>query len=289
MGCGRSHAVEVTTDDADNQSNQDAPVLVRSISTLTTSERLKAGSVQSQFESALKLDWSNFDWTRDCEVIHSGSMKVVGCLKSHKGVAVASVLRGTGEDVIPAEVSTLTNLVAEGIRTVEFADRILDVPCYDSSIKANAKAYLIQHFSEETAFFYEEGKPGTEDHVKEPMRKLRILSNDEGDWTMNRDTIRVLKERKLEKEFMEDLTAYVALMLSKGVRVNDFQGLLGKDGHFYLADPLEIQPIEPKVNRHLLEGVFMRSSNPHRENKPYREAFSDTLGMNLGVDVPDEE
>lgn len=272
-----------------DKTEDQSPVLLRRASTLTNSDRLEAGSVRSQFEAALKFDWSNFDWAQHCDVIHTGSMKVVGCLKSYKGLALASVLHGTGESIIPAEVSTLSNLAAEGIRTVEFSDQVLDVPCYDSSTEGKAKAYLIQHFSEETAFFYEEGEPGTQDHVKEAMRKLRILSNDEGDWTMNRDTIRVLKEMKLEKEFMEDLTAYVTLMLSKGVRVNDFQGLLGKDGHFYLADPLEIQPIEARVNRHLLEGVFMSSRNPHRENKLYKAAFSDGLGMDLGVEVPDEE
>ena len=35
------------------------------------------------------------------------------------------------------------------------------------------------------------------------MRKLRILNGDEGDWTMNRDTLRILKENGLEEPFMQ--------------------------------------------------------------------------------------
>ena len=37
------------------------------------------------------------------------------------------------------------------------------------------------------------------------MRKLRILDGDEGDWTMNRDTLRILKENNLEEPFMQVL------------------------------------------------------------------------------------
>merc|ERR1719321_2036305 len=105
---------------------------------------------------------------------------------------------------------------------------------------------------------------------------------------MNRDTIRIVKENNLQNAFMDDLSAYVNMMLSKGVRVNDFQGVLGKDGHFYLADPLEIQPIEAKVNQYLLEGLFMISKNPLRENKAYKAAFVQGLGIDLTADIPDE-
>ena len=65
---------------------------------------------------------------------------------------------------------------------------------------------------------------------------------------------------------------------------------MGRNGHFYVADPLKLQPVEKKVNRHLLEGVFMTSTNPKRENKPKKAAFADGLGqvLELGVAVPDE-
>lgn len=258
-------------------------------STLTSFARLEAGPVEAQFQCVLKRDWTHFDWLHDCEKIYEGSMKVVGCLKSHPGVAIASVLRGSGEKLIREEVATLTKLAAENIRTIEFSDQILEVPSFDSSAGITANAYLIQHFSDETAFFFEEGEPGTDDYFKEPMRKLKILSNDEGDWTINRDTIRVLKEHGLEEEFMDDISSYVAYMQSTGERINDFQGLLGKDGHFYVADPLKIQPIDTKVNRHLLEGIFMESEKPCRNNKAYKAAFVHGLGVELEVHVPDEE
>lgn len=248
-----------------------------------------ADSFQHQVASALERDWSRFDWVRDCHIVHEGSMKVVGHLKSHPGIALVSVLSGTGEDLIQKEISTLSKLASEGIRVVGYAGEILDVPCYDASTQAMAKGYLVQYFTDDAAFVYEEGEVGTDDYVLEKMRKLRILYGDEGDWVMNRDTIRVLKENKLEKQFMEDLTAYANWLLLKNVRIVDFQGVLGKDGHFYVADPLDIQPIETKVNRHLLEGVFMNSTNPKRENKPRRAAFVDELGIELGVVVPDEE
>lgn len=225
-------------------------------------------------------------------------MKVVGQLKSHPGVAVVSVREGTGDPLIQNEIDTLLTLAANGIRTIKFASEILDVPRFDSSQGGTAKGYLVEYFDEEKAFMYEEGEPGTEGHVVECMRKLRILHGDEGDWTMNRDTVRVLKESGLEKEFMEDLTAYVNLLLTKGVRIIDFQGILGKDGHFYVADPLKLEPIGAKVNKNLLEGVFMSSKRPARKNKTNRTAFVQGLGVDLGMDlgadrwvvtVPDEE
>lgn len=247
------------------------------------------GSIQSQLDDALKIDWSRFNWGSDCSSVHEGSMKVVGNLKSHPGVAVVSVLAGTGDPLIQNEINTLSSLAAHGIRTIKFARQVLDVPHFDSSQGGTAKGYLVEYFSANKAFLYEEGEPGTEDHFLEPMRKLRILAGDEGDWTMNRDTIRVLKENSLEKEFMEDMTAYVKLFRSKGVRIVDFQGILGKDGHFYIADPLRFEPIGAKVNKNLLEGVFMTSRSPARENKPSRAAFVQGLGVELGVTVPDEE
>ena len=35
------------------------------------------------------------------------------------------------------------------------------------------------------------------------MRKLRILNGYEGDWTMNRDTLRILNENGLEEPLMQ--------------------------------------------------------------------------------------
>lgn len=250
---------------------------------------LEAMTVQSQLQSALMINWSQFDWARDCDPIHEGSMKVVGCLKSHPGIAVASVLRGTGESTILAEIESLNSLAAEGIRTIGYASQMIDVPHFDAGSEVKAKAYLLQYFSEEATFSYEEGEPDTEDYFVEPMLKLKILQEDEGDWLINKHTVRAVKDNDLEHEFMEDITAVVKMLVSKGVRIVDFQGVLGTDGHFYVADPLRLDPIDKKVNRHLLEGVFMSSTNPARENKPKRVAFVDALGVGLGVDVPDEE
>lgn len=244
-------------------------------------------SISPQLTGALDLDWLQFDWNNECTAVHEGSMKVVGCLESYPGVAVASVLRGTGETLLQEEMSLLAELKASGIRTIGFLNRLLDVKHFAGSGDETAKAYLMQYFSEDMCFVYEEGEPGTEDHVLEPIRKLKILKNDEGDWTMNRDTIRVLKENNLEEEFMEDLTALVKFMVDKQVRIVDFQGVLGKNGHFYVADPLRLEPLE-KLNRYCLEGVFMSSASPARQNKTWKAAFVDGLGMDLAVDVPDE-
>merc|ERR1712216_757773 len=146
---------------------------------------------------------------------------------------------------------------------------------------------LLQYFTDDMVFPYEEGEPGTCDHVSERIRKLRLLDGDEGDWAINRDTIRILKENGLEMNFMEDLTTYVSMMLAKGLRIVDFQGFLGRDGHFYVADPLRMAPIGSMVNQHLLQGVFKSSNRPQRENKPHRAAFVDGLKVDLGVIVPD--
>merc|ERR1712232_1108395 len=175
-----------------------------------------------------------------------------------------------------------------GIRTIGFAPQTLDVRSYwDKDVMA--KGYLLQYFSLDMAFVYEEGEPGSEDHFLEPMRKLKILYADEGDWSINRDTIRVLKENGLEKEFMGDLSNIVGMMCAKGKRIVDLQGVLGRDGHFYLADPLCLEDVPHKVNRYLLDGVFMNSENPKRNNKPQRAAFVDGLGVDLGVEVLDED
>jgi len=255
-----------------------------------SSSSLNKSSIRSELDSALSsVDWEHFDWRNDCLGLHEGSMKVVGCLKSHPGIAVASVLRGTGEELIRHEIRTLDELAANGIRTLVYDTNMFEVAHFDPNSDDKAKAYLLQYFNEESCFLYEEGEPGTEDHVLEPIRKLKLLDGDEGDWVFNRDTIKVLKENKLEHNFMQDLTAVVKLMVDKGVRVTDFQGVLGKDGHFYLADPLELAPIGQKVNKYLLEGLFMNSVSPKRENKPKRAAFVEGLGIELGVTVPDEE
>eukprot|EP00443_Scrippsiella_acuminata_P058799 CAMPEP_0115446618 /NCGR_PEP_ID=MMETSP0271-20121206/39542_1 /TAXON_ID=71861 /ORGANISM="Scrippsiella trochoidea, Strain CCMP3099" /LENGTH=273 /DNA_ID=CAMNT_0002872661 /DNA_START=30 /DNA_END=851 /DNA_ORIENTATION=- len=245
--------------------------------------------LQTQFERALRCNWSLFDWKRDCSSLHEGSMKVVGRLKAYPKVAVASVITGVGESLIRSEVDMLKNLAAQGVRTIRLSDKILEVPCYSSEVKVKAKAFLIEYFDETTAFYYSEGEPGTDGYVQEAMRKLKLVEGDEGDWVINKDTIRVLKENGLERQFMDDLSAYVAMLLAQQKRVVDFQGLLGKDGHFYVSDPLRLESLETKVNRNLLHGVFMTSANPPRENKPRRAAFVEGLGLELGLDVPDEE
>jgi hypothetical protein len=232
------------------------------------------------------MDFEKFDWTNDCEKLHEGSMKIVGWLSKFPDIALASVLRGPGDELLQEEVHLLSELKANGIRTVGFSDHLFDVKHYQADGEGSAKGYLLKYFSDDDCFLYEEGEPGTENHVLEKMRKLKILKNDEGDWTMNRDTIKVIKEHNLEENFMEDLTAIVKFMLDKKLRIVDFQGVLTKDGHFHVADPLRLEPIKEKINKHLLEGVFMSSLTPQRENKPKRHAF-DLLGIDLGVEVPD--
>eukprot|EP00928_Gymnodinium_smaydae_P021449 TRINITY_DN18367_c0_g1_i1.p1 TRINITY_DN18367_c0_g1~~TRINITY_DN18367_c0_g1_i1.p1 ORF type:complete len:357 (+),score=47.88 TRINITY_DN18367_c0_g1_i1:15-1085(+) len=255
---------------------------------LTVHERRTTPLTIVDFEEALALDWSNFDWDRDCLAVHQGSMKIVGRLKSHPGIAIASALHSTGYTLIQKEIANLDTLAAEGIRTIRYSHQMIEIPCrHDRSVKA--AGYLMQYFGEETAFVYEEGDPGTEDHVIEPMRKLRVVQDDEGIWSMNRDTIRILKEYHLENAFMEDLAVYVKLMMSKHVRINDFQGFLGKDGHFYVADPLGLEPIRRPVNKNLLDGVFMHSEKPPRKNRPSRQSFVDALGVSLGFDVLDTD
>lgn len=245
-------------------------------------------SLESELEMASRRDWQQFDWRTECLGLHEGSMKTVGCLKSHPRVALASATHGTGEDIIQHEVDLLNELAANGVRTIAYCNKVLDVPSVDPDQReVRAKAYLMQYFDEASCFLFEEGEPGTEDHYLEPMRKLKLVANDEGDWAMNRDTIRILKENHLEGAFMQDLTAIVKFMLDKSVRIVDFQGVLGKDGHFYIADPLRLEPMTDKVNKYLLEGVFMSSTQPQRENKPKKAAFVEALGVDLGVSVPD--
>ena len=219
-------------------------------------------------------------------------MKVVGRLAAWPSIAIASTLHasaGSGEAVIQQELDLLNAVAAEGIRTIGFSPRVLTVPSYERGGSAACSAYLLQYFSLDDAFVYEEGETGTPDHFIEPMRKLRILDGDEGDWTMNRDTLRILREYSLEEPFMEDLRAYVKLLLEKGLRINDYQGVLGIDGHFYVADPLHLEPVGRKVNRHLLQGVFMTSAHPKRENKASKAAFVEGLGLDLGLAVVDED
>merc|ERR1712107_461939 len=86
---------------------------------------------------------------------------------------------------------------------------------------------------------------------------------------------------------MGDLTAIVKAMLRYRTRIVDFQGVLGRDGHFYVADPLKLEFIGQNVNRFLLSGVYMSSQDPQRQNKPGRAAFVEGLGVGLGIVVPD--
>jgi len=292
MGCcNQKYAVPVAEPTLkrtrSNLSNLQAAVSVAS-STQKDALDSTVDSLECELEKASRIDWQQFDWRRDCLGLHEGSMKTVGCLKSHPRIALASATHGTGDDLITQEVNTLNELEANGIRTVSYCKNILDVPSVDlDQTEARAKGYLLQYFDRDSCFLFEEGEPGTEDHYLEPMRKLKLLANDEGDWAMNRDTIRIVQENHLESAFMQDLTAIVKLMLDKGVRIVDFQGVLGKDGHFYVADPLRLEQITGKVNRYLLEGVYMSSTSPQRENKPRKAAFVDALGIDLGVVVPD--
>ena len=230
--------------------------------------------MQQRFESQLQaalgsIDWAQFDWARDCQAIHKGSMKVVGRLSGYPTVAIAStlfpIMEGEGS-IIHDEIKVLSEIAAHGVRTLGFSDRVLSVPSYAGD--GAAHAYLLQYFSLDDAFVYEEGEPGTEDHFIEPMRKLRILENDEGDWTMNRDTIRIVSEHHLEESFLQDLRSYVELILHKAMRINDYQGVLANDGHFYVCDPLHLEKVEKKVNRYLLEGVFRSWAVSRRRFEP---------------------
>jgi len=90
---------------------------------------------------------------------------------------------------------------------------------------------------------------------------------------------------------MEDLTNYVRL-LAKNQRVVDLQGLLGLDGHFYLADPLDIWTITSDISQYFLEGIFKHPRNRTRRYEAYSEHgvyFIQGLGMSLGVPVPNGE
>lgn len=245
-------------------------------------------------ESLLRrINWSTFDWQRDCKVIHEGTMKVVGQLKEHPHVAIVSVQEGTGSLQIHKEVDLLSELVdVHGIRCVPFSRTVLDVAHYDPcSAVATAKAYLQFYFTYDMCFPFKLGDPCSEDYYEDSMRKLRICQEDEGIWEFNGDTIRTLNLHGLQKPFMEDLTNYVKL-LSKNLRVVDLQGVLGLDGHFYLADPLDIWSISSAFSRYFLEGVFKHPRNSPRHYAAYSDFgvyFVDGLGVELGILVHENE
>jgi len=220
-------------------------------------------------------------------------MKVVGQLKDYPRIALVSVQEGSGASQIPKEIDLLSELVDNhGIRTIPFSRRILDVPVCDvCNEEPTAKAYLQFYFNDDMCFLFREGEPGTEDYCEESMRKLKICQEDEGCWEFNGDTIKVLQEHGLQKAFMEDLTNYVRL-LAKNQRVVDLQGLLGLDGHFYLADPLDIWTITSDISQYFLEGIFKHPRNRTRRYEAYSEHgvyFIQGLGMSLGVPVPNGE
>merc|ERR1711904_390444 len=108
-----------------------------------------------------------------------------------------------------------------------------------------------------------------------------MCQEDEGCWEFNGDTIRVLREQGLQKEFMEDLTNYVKL-LAKGRRVADLQGVLGLDGHFYIADPLDLWATNSEVSQYFLEGVYKHPRHRPRKYRQYEELgvyFVQGLGL----------
>lgn len=248
-----------------------------------------ADSLESEIFQASRIDWGHFKWQEHCLKLHHGMYKIVCQLKSYPRVAVASIRRCTG-DVIEEEVRILNELEANGVRTVAHGKEILDVPFFNPECDqtSSTKGYLLQYFDKDSCFLFVDGEPGTEDYFVEPMRKLQLVEADGGDWQINHDTIRILQEHHLERVFMQDLTAIVKLMLDTGHRIGDFQGVLGRDGHFYVADPLSPEPIHTKVNRHLMKGIFTSSQHPKRQNKKL-VGFVDALGVELGVSVPDIE
>jgi len=240
-----------------------------------------------------KMDWSSFDWQRDCKAIHMGTTKVVGQLREYPHVALVSVQSGNGAWEIEKEVSLLTMLADEhGIRTVPFSRKVFDVPSYDpGGNEPTAKAYLQCYFDSDMCFLFRQGEPGTDEYYEDSMRKLKVCQGDEGVWEFNGDTIRVLNEYGLQNEFMEDLTNYVKLLVQKQRRVVDLQGILGLDGHFYMADPLDVWAIDSEVSPYFLEGVFKHPRNVPRVYRDYSTfgvCFCQGLHANLGMSFPSE-
>lgn len=239
--------------------------------------------------------WSTFDWQRDCKVIHQGTMKVVGQLREYPHIALVSVQAGSGALEIENEVNLLSELVdVHGVRTVPFSRTIMDVPHFNPcSEVVSAKGYLQYYFSHDMCFPFVCGEPGSEDYYEDSMRKLRICQEDEGLWEFNGDSIQILNRHGLQKEFMEDLSNYVEL-LAKKIRVVDLQGMLGLDGHFYIADPLRLWAINSEFSQYFLEGVFKHPANVAKQYEAYAEFgvyFIEGLGLNLealNVDVDDD-
>eukprot|EP00930_Biecheleria_cincta_P029205 TRINITY_DN20333_c0_g1_i1.p1 TRINITY_DN20333_c0_g1~~TRINITY_DN20333_c0_g1_i1.p1 ORF type:complete len:304 (-),score=44.58 TRINITY_DN20333_c0_g1_i1:640-1551(-) len=243
--------------------------------------------------AAGKMNWSSFDWQRDCKAMHMGARKVVGQLRKYPHVALVSVQSGNGDWEIEKEINLLTMLADEhGLRTVPFSRKVLDVPHYDpSGDEPTAKAYLQCYFDRDMCFLFKQGEPGTDDYYEESMRKLKVCQGDEGVWEFNGDTIRVLNEYGLQSEFMEDLTSYVQFFAQRQCRVVDFQGILGLDGHFYLADPLDVWAVDSEVSTYFLEGLFKHPRNAPRVYRDYSTFgvhFCQGLRANLGVSFPDE-
>lgn len=238
-------------------------------------------------------DWSSFDWQRDCKAIHMGEMKVVGQLSEYPHIALVSVQSGNGAWQIEKEVNMLTDLADEhGIRTIPFSRKVFDVPHYDpNGNEPIAKAYLQCYFDRDMCFLFRQGEPGTDDYYEESMRKLKICQGDEGMWEFNGDTIRLLNEYGLQKEFLEDLRNYVKLLVQRRWRVVDLQGILGLDGHFYMADPLDAWAIDAEVSPFFLEGLFKHPRNVHRAYREYSQFgvyFCQGLNVGLGAPLRDE-
>jgi len=262
---------------------------------MSMQELVVKGQIQGAQNS---INFSHFNWQLNstsagqCMTIHEGSMKIVCRLASHPSVALVSVMRGSGKGLLDEEIGLLRSIRKLGIRTVAFHKTVLEVPHFNQNSETEvAAAYLVQYLDRETCFFYEEGEPETEDYFAEPMRKLKLLDSDDGDWAMNRDVIQTLNHKCADSStcrsnFMQDLTMIVKAMLETHRRIVDFQGVLGKDGHFYVADPLKLRYVRA-VNRYMLSGVYTYSDHPQRQNKPKKAAFVEGLGMDLGVFVPD--
>ena len=117
---------------------------------------------ECEIKDALEFDWARFDWKAHCLAVHVGSMKVVGRLQSHPTIAIASALRssaGADRSIIREELGLLVAVAAHGIRTIGFSTRILSVASYQGD-GTMCEAYLLQYFSIDDAFVYEEGQPG---------------------------------------------------------------------------------------------------------------------------------
>ncbi len=143
----------------------------------------------------------------------SGGNKDVYTVNGRDDVAIGVLKEGKSADSLDDEIALLKELEAQGLPTVEVL----------GTTTVNGR----------TAIVFKRYATGSKTVVKLEKGKVRIV----GDSAL------------LNQKSVEDLQRIRELLVTKNVKVDDLQFLIGSDGSVVIADPLDVHPgTEPSKN-----------------------------------------